>query len=46
MQQIADRLFIMVKTVETHRCKVMSKLNVRNAAALITVAMERGLIRR
>ena len=46
MQQNADRLFIMVKTVETHRYKVMSKLNVHNAAALITVAMERGLIRR
>jgi DNA-binding CsgD family transcriptional regulator len=46
MQQNADRLFIMVKTAETHRYKVMSKLTVPNAAALITVAMERGLIRR
>lgn len=43
---IADRLCISVKTVETHRYKIMSKLNVHNAAALITVAMERGLIRR
>ena len=45
-KQIADRLCISVKTVETHRYKIMSKLNVHNAAALITVAMERGLIRR
>jgi len=35
-----------VKTVETHRYKIMTKLNVHNAAALITVALERGLIRR
>ena len=45
-KQIADRLCISVKTVETHRYKIMSKLNVHNAAALIAVAMERGLIRR
>jgi two-component system, NarL family, response regulator NreC len=45
-KQIADRLCISVKTVETHRYKIMSKLNVHNAAALITVALERGLIRR
>jgi DNA-binding NarL/FixJ family response regulator len=45
-KQIADRLCISVKTVETHRYKIMSKLNVHNAAALITVAIERGLIRR
>ena len=45
-KQIADRLCISVKTVETHRYKIMTKLNVHNAAALITVAMERGLIRR
>jgi DNA-binding NarL/FixJ family response regulator len=43
---IADRLCISVKTVETHRYKIMTKLNVHNAAALITVALERGLIRR
>jgi DNA-binding NarL/FixJ family response regulator len=45
-KEIADRLCISVKTVETHRYKIMTKLNVHNAAALITVAMERGLIRR
>ena len=45
-KQIADRLCISVKTVETHRYKIMTKLNVHNAAALITVALERGLIRR
>jgi DNA-binding NarL/FixJ family response regulator len=45
-KEIADRLCISVKTVETHRYKIMTKLNVHNAAALITVALERGLIRR
>jgi DNA-binding NarL/FixJ family response regulator len=45
-KEIADRLCISVKTVETHRYKIMAKLKVHNAAALITVAMQRGLIRR
>ena len=45
-KQIADRLCISVKTVETHRYKIMTKLKVHNAAALIKVALERGLIRR
>jgi DNA-binding NarL/FixJ family response regulator len=45
-KQIADSLCISVKTVETHRYKIMNKLNVHNAAALISAAMERGLIRR
>lgn len=44
-KQIADQLCISVKTVETHRYKIMNKLNVHNAAALITAAMEKGLIR-
>lgn len=45
-KQIADGLCISVKTVETHRYKIMNKLNVHNAAALISAAMERGLIHR
>jgi DNA-binding NarL/FixJ family response regulator len=45
-KQSADRLCISVKTVETHRYKIMTKLKVHNAAALIKVALERGLIRR
>jgi two-component system, NarL family, response regulator NreC len=45
-KQIGDQLCISVKTVETHRYKIMNKLNVHNAAALISVAMDRGLIRR
>jgi len=43
-KQIADQLCISEKTVETHRHKIMNKLNVHNAAALISVAMEKGLI--
>ncbi len=45
-KQIADSLCISIKTVETHRYKIMNKLKVHNAAALISVAMERGLILR
>jgi two-component system, NarL family, response regulator NreC len=45
-KQIADSLCISIKTVETHRYKIMNKLKVHNAAALISVAMERGLINR
>ncbi len=45
-KQIADSLCISIKTVETHRYKIMNKLKVHNAAALISVAMERGLIHR
>ena len=45
-KQIADCLCISIKTVETHRYKIMNKLKVHNAAALISVAMERGLIHR
>lgn len=43
-KQIADRLCIGLKTVETHRHKIMKKLNVHNVSALIMVATEKGLI--
>jgi two-component system, NarL family, response regulator NreC len=43
-KQIADHLCISGKTVETHRHKIMKKLNVHNAPALISVAAEKGLI--
>jgi len=41
---IADFLFLSAKTVEKHRAKLMSKLGMRNAAALTAYAIQKGLI--
>lgn len=38
-QQIADMLFISLRTVETHRYNLMQKLNVKNMAGLVKEAM-------
>jgi len=43
-KQIADNLSISVKTVDTHRTKIMHKLNARKAADLVRYAMKKGLI--
>lgn len=43
-QEIADKLFISVKTVETHRRNLLTKLNARNTAGLVRIAIEKGLI--
>jgi DNA-binding NarL/FixJ family response regulator len=42
-QQIADQLFISLRTVETHRFNLTQKLEVKNAAGLVKEAMRRGL---
>lgn len=41
-QEIADKLFISVQTVDTHRKNIMHKLAVKNAAGVVKYAMERG----
>lgn len=43
-QEIADKLFISVRTVETHRKNMMRKLNVNNSISLIKYAMQQGII--
>ncbi|MEM6632247.1 MAG: response regulator transcription factor [Bacteroidota bacterium] len=43
-QEIADQLFISIKTVETHRRNLLSKLNARNTAGLVRIAVENGLV--
>ena len=43
-RQIAERLQISIKTVETHRGNMMSKLDVHDRAGLVRFAMESGLI--
>lgn len=43
-QEIADELFISFSTVETHRRNLINKLDVRNTAGLVRVALEHGLL--
>lgn len=43
-QEIADQLSISMKTVETHRRNLLSKLNARNTAGLVRIAIERRLV--
>ena len=43
-QEIADELFISLKTVESHRSNLLAKLNARNTAGLVRIAMEYDLL--
>jgi len=43
-KEIADFLFISVKTVEKHRANIMEKLDLHSASALTAYAIEKGLI--
>jgi two-component system, NarL family, response regulator NreC len=43
-KEIADELCISVRTVETHRSKIMKKLNVSNASEMIRYASDKKLI--
>jgi DNA-binding NarL/FixJ family response regulator len=42
--EIAKRLFISPRTVETHRANLMHKLGLRNQADLIRYALRRGIV--
>ncbi len=42
-QEIANKLFVSIKTVESHRTNLMDKLGVRNLAGLVKAAIEKGL---
>jgi two-component system response regulator NreC len=42
--QIAARLFISPRTVETHRANLMHKLDLRTSASLVRYALRRGIL--
>jgi DNA-binding NarL/FixJ family response regulator len=44
-KQIARRLHIGVKTVETHRAQLMERLDIHNIAGLVRYAIRSGIIR-
>lgn len=43
-QEIGDKMFISPLTVDSHRKNLLMKLNARNTAALIKIAVTKGLI--
>ncbi|HWX74360.1 MAG TPA: response regulator transcription factor, partial [Solirubrobacteraceae bacterium] len=43
--EIAEQLFLSVRTVETHRAHIQQKLRLSSRAELVRYALERGLIR-
>lgn len=44
-REIAEKIGISVKTVETHRSNVMNKLAFKNVVDLMTYAVKKGIIR-
>ncbi len=44
LRDIAEELFISIKTVETHKMHIQDKLGLTNAAQLVKYAIEHGLI--
>jgi len=43
-EEIAAKIFVSTKTVESHRSNLMQKLGTKNTAGLVRVAFEKGLI--
>jgi two-component system, NarL family, response regulator NreC len=43
-QEIAGKLFLSVRTVETHRAHIMQKLRISTRAELVRYALERGML--
>ena len=42
--EIAEQLFISVRTVDTHRRNLLDKLGVKNTAGLVKYAIQKNLI--
>jgi DNA-binding NarL/FixJ family response regulator len=43
-QQIADRLFLSIKTVQTYKSRLKEKLNIKGRAELVRYAIQHGLL--
>jgi DNA-binding NarL/FixJ family response regulator len=43
-QEIADKLYLSLRTVENHRNNLLQKLKVKNTAGLVKVAIQEGLV--
>lgn len=43
-QEIAEKLFVSVTTVDTHRKNLLQKLMAKNTAALVKIAMDHGML--
>ncbi len=43
-QEIAEKLFLSPKTVETHRQNLMLKLEAKNSIGLVKIALQKGLV--
>ena len=43
-KEIADLLYVSVKTVETHRLQLMKRLNIHDIAGLVRYAIRMGLV--
>lgn len=43
-RQIADELYLSIKTVETYRARLMEKLRLKSRSALVRYALRRGLL--
>ncbi len=43
-QEIADKLFISVRTVDAHRRNLMEKIGAKNMAGLVRYAIEKGYV--
>jgi DNA-binding NarL/FixJ family response regulator len=43
-QEIADKLFISIRTVDTHKRNLLEKLKVKNTAGLVKYALKKGLL--
>ena len=43
-QEIADKLYLSLRTVENHRNNLLQKLDVKNTAGLVKVAIQEGIV--